>query len=95
MYVVSKILDGAGKDRAIVATPKAHWKSNELDELYKKIDELLKGLIVDLNYEVKAVGEVFDYKADLKSPKSIEEWGLKLIRNYEKDVQRGKATAFA
>jgi hypothetical protein len=95
LYVVSKILDGAGKDRAIVANPKAHWKSNELDELYKKIDELLKGLIVDLNYEVKAVGEVFDYKADLKSPKSIEEWGLKLIRNYEKDVQRGKATAFA
>jgi hypothetical protein len=95
LYVVAKILDGAGRDREIVANPKAHWKSEELDELYKKIEELLKGLIVDLNYEVREVGEVFDYKADLKSPKSVEEWGSKLIRNYEKDVQRGKATAFA
>jgi hypothetical protein len=95
LYVVSKILDRAGKDRAIVANPKAYWKAKELPELYNKISELLKGLIVDLNYEVKAVGEVFDYKADLKSPKSVEEWGTKLIRNYEKDVQRGKATPFA
>jgi hypothetical protein len=94
LHVVSEIIDGAGKDRAIVANPKAHWKSKDLQVLYKKIEELLKGLIVDLNYEVKEVGEAFDYKADLKSPKSVDEWTAKLMRNYEKDVQRGKAIAF-
>jgi hypothetical protein len=94
LFVVSKILDAAKKDRAIVANPKKYWRDKALSELYKKIEDLLKGLVVDLNYEVKAVGETFDYKADLKSPKSVEEWGSKLLRNYEKDVQRGKAIAF-
>ena len=50
--------------------PITAWNGKELSSLYKKIDDLLKGLIVDLNYEVSAVGESFDYKADLKSPKS-------------------------
>jgi hypothetical protein len=94
LHVVSEIIDGSSKDRAIVASPKRHWKTKEISSLYKKIDDLLKGLIVDLNYEVGAVGESFDYKADLKSPKSVEEWTGKLMRDYEKDVKRGKAVAF-
>jgi AIPR protein len=94
LHVVSEIIDGSIKDRAIVANPKRYWNGKELSSLYKKIDDLLKGLIVDLNYEVSAVGESFDYKADLKSPKSVEDWTGKLMRDYEKDVQRGKAVAF-
>ena len=94
LHVVSEILDGGVKDRTVVANPKKFWKDPMLPALYQKIEELLKGLIVDLNYEVKAVGDSFDYKADLKSPKSVEEWTSKLKRNYEKDVQRGKAIAF-
>jgi hypothetical protein len=94
LHVVSEIIDGGVKDRAVVANPKAFWKDSRLTALYQKIEELLKGLIVDLNYEVKAVGDAFDYKADLKSPKSVEEWTAKLMRDYEKDVQRGKAIAF-
>jgi hypothetical protein len=74
-----------------VRTPWNHVNSTHSTPLSKRP---LKGLIVDLNYEVKTVGESFDYKADLKSPKSVEEWGSKLIRDYEKDVQRGKAIAF-
>ncbi len=49
---------------------------------------------MDLNYEVKEVGEVFDYKADLKSPTSVEALGNKLIRDYEKDVKPDKSVAF-
>jgi hypothetical protein len=95
LHVVSEIIDNAKNDRAIVANPKKHWGKKELEDLYKKIDDLLKGLIVDLNYEVGEVGESFDYKADLKSPKSVDEWTAKLIRDYEKDVKRGKAVAFS
>jgi hypothetical protein len=94
LYVVGKILDSAVKDRAIVANPRKYWGSQPLSDLYGKIEGLLKGLVVDLNYEVKEVGESFDYKADLKSPTSVEEWGNKLIRDYQKDVARGKAVAF-
>jgi AIPR protein len=94
LYVVAKILDDAAKDSAIVANPKKYWGSQSLSDLYGKIDDLLKGIIVDLNYEVKAIGDAFDYKADLKSPTSVEEWGNKLIRDYQKDVARGKAVAF-
>ncbi|QUS38277.1 hypothetical protein RPMA_05040 [Tardiphaga alba] len=94
LHVISVIVDEANKDRAIVANPKKFWGSKEMIAFYGKVDELLKGLIVDLNYEVAEVGESFDYKADLKSPKSVEEWTGKLVRDYQKDVQRGKAVAF-
>lgn len=94
LYVVSKILDGGRKDRAIVANPRKYWGSQDLSTLYGKIEGLLKGLVVDLNYEVKEIGDVFDYKADLKSPTSVEALGNKLIRDYEKDVKRDKAVAF-
>jgi hypothetical protein len=94
MSVVAEIVDSSKMDRSIVANPRKFWGSKELTSLYQKIDELLKGLIVDLNFEVASVGESFDYKADLKSPKSVEEWTAKLVRDYQKDVQRGKAVAF-
>ena len=94
MSVVAEILDDAKLDKKIVANPRKFWGSKELDALYKKIDELMKGLIVDLNFEVNSVGESFDYKADLKSPKSVAEWTEKLVRDYQKDVLRGKAVAF-
>lgn len=56
--------------------------------------EIVTGLIVDLNYEIEAVGESFDYKRELKSPESVKEWRLKLLRTYEKDFRRDKASGF-
>jgi hypothetical protein len=94
MHVISKVLRLADKDRKIVESPKSYWNKKSLERLMQKIKELLAGLVVDLNYEVRTVGDGFDYKADFKSPARVEEWTAKLLRSYEKDVARGKAVAF-
>lgn len=64
-------------------------------EFYKTCGAIIGNLIIDLNYEVQAKGATFDYKADLKSPKQIEDLTNILLKSYEKDVARGKADGFA
>jgi hypothetical protein len=64
------------------------------EEIIKTCDEILAGLIVDLNYEVNERIDDFDYKKDFKSPESIRDWRETLIRSYEKDFRRDKASGF-
>lgn len=54
--------------------------------------EALGSMIIDLNYEVKQKGDSFDYKGDLKSPTKIRELRGELLRSYEKEIAKGKAT---
>ena len=56
--------------------------------------EVMEGIIVDLNYEIEAAGSAFDYKREFKSPEAIKQWRLKLVRTYEKDFKRHKASGF-
>ena len=55
--------------------------------------EILKTVVVDLNYETKDVD--FDYKSVLKSPRQCTELANRMLASYEKDVARGKADSFA
>lgn len=57
-------------------------------------EEIVAAMIIDLNYEVAAAGASFDYKKELKSPDSVKDWRLKLLRTYEKDFQRNKIAGF-
>ncbi|QIJ74608.1 hypothetical protein GU700_08470 [Methylobacterium sp. NI91] len=63
----------------------------ERDRFLLIIREILNGVIVDLNYEVKRRGEGFDYKPLLKTSISSRELAQELIETYERDVARGKA----
>lgn len=59
-----------------------------------QIPERLIGLVVDLNYEIKAKDSSFDYKKDLKSPNAIRALASELIQSYEKDFMKGRAKGF-
>lgn len=63
-------------------------------EFFERCSAIVASLIVDLNYEVDVKGPEFDYKADLKSPKQVDDLMSLLLKSYEKDVVRGKATGF-
>jgi len=66
----------------------------ERANILKFCQEIVEGLVVDLNYEVVEAGIGFDYKKDFKSPESVKQWKLKLLRTYEKDFKRKKAAGF-
>jgi AIPR protein len=69
-------------------------KDEERNEIVAVCDEIWKGIIVDLNYEIKEEGDALDYKRDLKSPEAIKIWRTRLLKSYEKDFVRGKAAGF-
>ncbi|WP_417714347.1 AIPR family protein [Pseudophaeobacter arcticus] len=66
----------------------------ERNAILDEIPELLVGLVVDLNYEVKAKDQNFDYKKDLKSPTAIKQLASELFQSYEKDFLKGRAKGF-
>jgi hypothetical protein len=92
--VLSTILRGDKKADEIMRNPFKMPLGRE-EEFYKRCGAIIGSLIIDLNYEVQSKGASFDYKADLKSPKQIEELSNILLKSYEKDVARGKADGFA
>jgi AIPR protein len=92
--VLSTILRADKKTEGLMRDPSKIPLGRE-DEFYKRCSAIIANLIIDLNYEVQAKGVTFDYKADLKSPKQIEELSNLLLKSYEKDVARGKADGFA
>jgi AIPR protein len=80
--------------RRLMQNPRGVF-DNGLDQKFcNAVSEVLKTLVVDLNYEVKELGDSFDYKGDLKSPNKIAELRGKLLTSYKKDVARDKASSF-
>ncbi|MDR3734309.1 MAG: AIPR family protein [Acidobacteriaceae bacterium] len=80
--------------RRLMQNPRGVF-DNGLDQKFcDAVSEVLKTLVVDLNYEVKELGDSFDYKGDLKSPNKIAELRGKLLTSYKKDVARDKAASF-
>ena len=92
--VLSTILRSDKKACEFMRNPQSIPVGRESD-FYTRCGAIIGTLIIDLNYEVDAKGAAFDYKADLKSPKQIEELSNSLLKSYEKDVARGKADGFA
>ncbi|XOV90653.1 MAG: hypothetical protein ACFHX7_12395 [Pseudomonadota bacterium] len=81
--------------------PKKLFDEAKVDAFMNAVNEVLRTIVIDLNYEVKATNgdsdgdgdEIFDYKSDLKSPKKIARLKTEIIKSYEKEVARKKISA--
>ena len=92
LSVVSALADA---DQITNAYTKDHRRLFDEDMIGRFCDaaeETLRSIVVDLNYEIKDLGDNFDYKGDLKSPTKIRDLRSILMRSYEKDVARNKVT---
>jgi len=95
MYLLSEIMIQDDKGSMIFQDPSLVFEEDgDKEKLLSILDQILAGLIIDLNYEAKTIAEsegVFDYKSNLKSPNQVKKLAIDILRTYEKDVQRGKA----
>lgn len=91
--VLAQILRSYEASKAIMRDPTS-LPADRTDEFYNRCSEIVGSLIIDLNYEVKGRGLNFDYKGDLKSPKQTAALEGDLMKSYQKDAARGKATSF-
>ena len=91
LSVVSDMMREDDFGKVVFQDPKALFEEERLDQFMTAVQSILSAVIIDLNYEVRELGDQFDYKGDLKSPVKLRDLRAKLLRSFEKDVARGKA----
>lgn len=92
LYVLSTILRADQTAHQYVADP-SQLDASGRASFVDRCSEILKTVVVDLNYETKDVD--FDYKSVLKSQRQCADLASRMLTSYEKDVARGKADSFA
>lgn len=91
LYVLSRILRADETSAPYVADPSKLTDAARA-VFVNKCSEILKTVVVDLNYETSSVD--FDYKSELKSPSACLKLANAMQASYDKDVARGKAESF-
>ncbi|MCP2727983.1 AIPR family protein [Limnofasciculus baicalensis] len=98
LYVISKIMQDDDVGKAIY-TNKLNIVSNSNDiSEFKRIiaDILSSNIIVDLNYFLKDENNAaFDYKKVSKNTTQLQSLSMELLKDYEKDLKRGKARSIS
>lgn len=90
LSVVAELVRSNPATVSFFQNPGTLFETGKVESFMNAIEEILKSLVIDLNYEVEDLGEQFDYKGDLKAPSKVKDLRNRLLRSYEKDVARGK-----
>lgn len=94
--VVASVLRNDAVAKTFVLDPSPLLSdASKRTKFFSILENIVSGVVVDLNYEVKQNGEGFDYKSLLKSQKECRELNSKLTATLARDVARGKAETFA
>jgi len=91
LSTISELMSNDKNLRPYSKEPQRLFNEGKIDAFLSGVKDVMRSIIVDLNYEVEDLGDNFDYKGDLKSPTKIRELRSKLLRSFEKDVARQKA----
>lgn len=87
-YCLRQALELTNIGKNIVSDPK--FALRNWDSVSSVINDIIVGLVSDLDDEITQAGDSFDYKAAFKSPKLVPELSSALVRSYNKDLRRGR-----
>jgi len=98
MYLIRRALETDTVGRELVINPTPFLNSSKgMDRVTHCVKNLLNDIIIDLNGEMKERednGEPFDFRRELKSPKSVRQVEKAIIPQYERAVSRNRAPSF-
>jgi hypothetical protein len=86
---VRKALELTEVGKKIVHNP--DFALNNWDLISIILNDMVVGLISDLDDEIEQAEDGFDYKSEFKSPKKVPILASTLIKSYNKDLRRGRA----
>lgn len=90
LYIVRLVVDKEAVD--LLNTPALMVRDSEQRTRFVAVvTSLISELAIDLNYEVKSLGDDFDYRGRLREKKWVEETSQRVAASRAKDVARGKA----
>lgn len=80
----------------LIANPRHYIRNSSVRHKFSDLaSNLIKELTIDLNYEVKSLGDDFDYRGRLRDKKWAEDTSQRVAASRSKDVARGKADVFS
>ena len=98
MYLLREALETDDEGRRFCKDPSSFLLAqNGREKLRGSIEPVLSDLVIDFNAELREreeAGSPFDYKREFKSAKSVRDLSRVIIPQYQKAVQRDRATAF-
>ncbi|MBL8523265.1 MAG: AIPR family protein [Betaproteobacteria bacterium] len=100
-FLLAEILRTSPKGRDVLENPEKYLykkdSANPLEaKLIKAFTQLVKTTIVNFNYVIdQSGGEGYDYKSKFKSQIEVMKIRDDVLKDYEKDVTRGKEKAFS
>ena len=98
MYLLREALETDAEGLRFCKDPSSFLLAqNGREKLRGSIEPVLSDLVIDFNAELREreeAGTPFDYKREFKSAKSVRELSRVIIPQYQKAVQRDRATAF-
>lgn len=89
LAAVKQILSCSDEGAELCRHPQVAFDNGNMQCVMNAIDVLLQSLMIDINHEIDG-GLLADYKSDLKSKTSVEQFLKELVRSYEKDLLRNK-----
>jgi hypothetical protein len=100
LYLVGEMLCLSEDGKKLLGNPLSILTTNKKPNMHQKpvlqgIAALIAFIITELNYYAKEHGDdAYDYKSEFKSPKALETLRNEVLKSYEKDIARSKASLF-
>lgn len=92
LFTIRKIFDVDNFGKSVLLNPEKYVRDiNDRARFIAVIDELLDGLIIDLNVETAELADDFDYRGKLRDKDYISALASGLMASYQKDIKRQKA----
>lgn len=87
LYTLRQILSESEIGKKIIDSPESVL-GESWEIVAKVLNDIIVGLITDLDDEIGELDTSFDYKAAFKSPAKVAELAGTLVRSYNKDLRR-------
>lgn len=95
MYVVREVLENDEIGQRVIKWPKEFVRSVDMRNRFRLcVRKLLQDVAIDLNAEVKELGDDFDYRGRLRDEKWVKELRKTLVSDYQKQVARDRIPSF-
>ena len=95
LYILRHIFEVDTEGRKLIASPEDFVrKQSKRNHFQKCVEALVKDIVIDVNAEVDALGEDFDYRGKLRDESWVKELKKAVVTSYEKSVARNRITSF-
>ena len=95
LFFVREVLEDDAFGTTVLTGPEAFVRKPKNRQRFGNcIDRILGDIVVDLNLEVKELGQNFDYRDKLREEDQVKKWAASILGTRKKLLQRGSIKSF-